>query len=63
MTNKKEKAGKDITQQLMPIYKITKHDNKCNNIAFNVAKTVGAIRHQHATRAARKKKKRYFWNF
>ena len=33
---------------MMPIYITTIHKNK-NNIAFYVAKTVGAIRHQHAT--------------
>ena len=39
-----------ITQQLMPIYNITVHKNK-TNVALNVAKNVGAMRHQHATRA------------
>ena len=36
--------------QLMPIYNITVHENKIY-VALNVAKAVGAIRHQHASRA------------
>ena len=43
-----------ITQQLMPIYNITVHKNK-TNVALNVVKIVGAMRHQHATRAMLKK--------
>ena len=33
-----------ITQQLMPIYDSTMHKNK-TTIALNVAKTVGAMKH------------------
>ena len=41
-----------IAQQLMPIYNITVHENNIN-VALNVTSdyTVGAMRHQHVTRA------------
>ena len=46
-----------IAQQLTPIYNISVRENKIY-VALNVAKAVGAISQQHATRAESKQKEK-----